>query len=188
MENETKTTETETKPNVMVNGTEREETTTKQDVKTYTEDELQKLIQGAGDKVRTEYSKKLKNVEEELNKYKPKTKTPAEIELENRLKILEDKEKEVSKKEKLLDIESKLKEQGLPSELGKYLTTAENIETEITGLKEIFNNSKIDNSYKPSNHTSNKDSITKDQFIKMGYADRLNIFKTNKELYDRLSK
>lgn len=156
--------------------------------KTYTEEDIKKILQSETDKVRTEYSKKLKDKDDELNKYKPKEKSETEIELENRLKVVEDKEKEVSKKEKLLDITNKLTEQGLPSELGKYLTGAEDVETEIKSLKKVFNNNKIDGSFKPENHAGTKDSITKDQFMKMGYADRLNIFKTNKELYDRLSK
>ncbi|MCD2346244.1 capsid assembly scaffolding protein Gp46 family protein [Clostridium guangxiense] len=187
MADETKTTETqETK----------QEDTKVNEVKTYTEEEVTQLlnakVQSETDKVRTEYSKKLKTAEDELNKYKPKEKSDGEIELENRLKVLEDKEKEVSKKEKLLNIENELKEQGLPSGLGKYLTGAEDVKTEISSLKEIFNNTiknnAIDNSYKPTQHNSQKDSITKEQFLKMSYTDRVNLFKSNKDLYNRLSK
>lgn len=156
--------------------------------KTYTEEDIKKMLQSETDKVRTEYSKKLKDKDDELNKYKPKEKSEAEIELEKRLKVLEDKEKEVNKKEKLLNISNELDKQGLPKQLAKYLVGVDDVDTEINSLKEVFNNSKIDGSFKPDNHTGTKDSITKDQFMKMGYADRLNLFKSNKELYDRLSK
>ena len=156
--------------------------------KTYTEEDIKKILQSETDKVRTEYSKKLKDKDDELNKYKPKEKSEAEIELEKRLKVLEDKEKEVNKKEKLLSISDELDKQGLPKQLAKYLQDTEDVTTEIENLKKVFNNSKIDGSFKPDNHTGTKDSITKDQFMKMSYKDRVNLFKTNKELYDRLSK
>lgn len=182
MEEQTKTTTEEIK----------QEDTKTDNIKTYTEEEVTKLLkaklQSETDKVRTEYSKKLKDKDDELNKYKPKEKSETEIELENRLKVIEDKEKEVSKKERLLNISDELEKQGLPKQLNKYLLEVKDTATEINSLKEIFNNSKLDNSYKPSSHNSQKDSITKEQFLKMGYADRLNLFKSNKELYNRLSK
>lgn len=151
-------------------------------------DEVEKLTQGAGDKVRTEYSKKVKALEDELVKYKPVEKSESELQLEARLKALEDKEKEVQAKEKLLTVSDKLKEQGLPLELAKYLQGAEDVETEINSLKDIFKSNTLENSYKPQNHKSNKEIITKEQFNKMSYIDRMNLFRSNKDLYDKLSK
>lgn len=153
-------------------------------------EDLDKQIQSSNDKIRTEYSKKLKDANDELNKYKPKDKSPAEIEMEKRLKILEDKEKEVAKKEKVMNISSKLESQGLPIQLAKYLSGVEDdkVETEIGSLKEIFNTAKINSGFKPDNHKSKEDSITKEQFQKMGLMDRMNLFKTNQELYEKLSK
>lgn len=153
-------------------------------------EDLNKQLQSETDKVRTEYSKKLKDATDELNKYKPKDKSDAEIEMEKRLKILEDKEKEVAQKEKVLNVSNKLKEQGLPEQLAKYLSGVEDdkVETEIGSLKEIFNNAQIQSGFKPDSHKSKEDSITKEQFKKMGYLDRLNLFKSNNELYQKLSK
>ena len=48
---------------------------------TLTDEEIQKKIQGAEDKVRTEYSKKIKTLEEELKTLKPKEKSKSEIEI-----------------------------------------------------------------------------------------------------------
>ena len=62
------------------------------------------------------------------------------------------------------------------------------VETEIGSLKEIFNNAQIQSGFKPDSHKSKEDSITKEQFKKMGYLDRLNLFKSNNELYQKLSK
>lgn len=150
--------------------------------------EVERLIQSEQDKVRTEYSKKLKDTTEELSKYKPKDKSESEVELENRLKALEDKEKEISNKEKLLNISNTLEEKGLPKQLAKYLQGAEDLDTSITEVQGLFNSNKLDNTYKPSNHQSTKDAISKEQFMKMSYSDRVNLFKTNEELYKRLSK
>ncbi|QXE20035.1 DUF4355 domain-containing protein [Clostridium sp. 001] len=154
------------------------------------QEDLNKQLQSETDKVRTEYSKKLKDANDEINKYKPVQKSEAEIEMEKRLKVLEDKEKEVARKEKVMNISSKLKEQGLPEQLAKYLSGVENdkVETEIGSLKELFNNAQIQSGFKPDQHKSKEDSITKEQFQKMGLMDRMNLFKTNQELYEKLSK
>ncbi|WP_123052966.1 DUF4355 domain-containing protein [Clostridium sp. JN-1] len=150
--------------------------------------DLDKILQSETDKVRTEYSKKLKDATDEINKYKPKDKSEAEIEMEKRLKILEDKEKEVAQKEKVLNVSNKLEEKGLPKQLSKYLVGAEDLETSITEIKELFNNAQINSGFKPDSHKSKEDSITKEQFKKMGVVDRMNLFRTNEELYKKLSK
>jgi len=146
------------------------------------------LTQSEGDKIRTEYTKKMKVTEDELGKYRPVTKTESEIALDARLKIIEDKEKALSGKERLADITTKLNAQGLPSELAKYLQGAENVETDITSLKEMFNGLKIDGSFKPGNHSTGGDAITKEQFGKMSYSERTALYKSNQDLYERLSK
>ncbi|WP_406542432.1 hypothetical protein [Clostridium ljungdahlii] len=65
------------------------------------QEDLNKSIQSETDKVRTEYSKKLKDATDELNKYKPVEKSDGEIEMEKRLKVLEDKEKKLLRKRRL---------------------------------------------------------------------------------------
>lgn len=162
---------------------------TKEGFKDYvSQEDLNKNIQRECDKIRTNYSKKLKDATDELNKYKPVEKSEAEIEMEKRLKILEDKEKEVAQKEKVLNVSNKLEEKGLPKQLSKYLVGAEDLETSITEIKELFNNAQINNGFKPEQHKSKEDSITKEQFQKMGVMDRMNLFRTNEELYKKLSK
>ncbi|AKN32318.1 hypothetical protein Ccar_16190 [Clostridium carboxidivorans P7] len=150
-------------------------------------DEVEKLTQGAGDKVRTEYSKKMKALEDELVKYKPVEKTEKEIEVENRLKALEKREKMAEAKEKLLTVSDKLKEQGLPQQLSKYLVGAEEMETEINSLKEMFNNLVLNNSFIPNGHKSKNESNTFEEFKKMTYDGKLNLMQTNRELYDKYS-
>ena len=144
------------------------------------------ITQSETDKVRTEYTKKSKLIEDELVKYKPVDKSESEIALDTRLKALEDKEKEVLGKEKMLDINSKLTEQGLPSQFSKYLLNSEDVETEITSLKEMFNNSTLNGGFKPTDHKAN--SITKEQFKGMSYSERATLSTKNPELYKQLAK
>lgn len=184
MENlENKQTETTTEVN-----TEQEQKVATKEVKTFTEEELQKKLQSAEDRVRTEYSKKIKQMEEELKGLKPKEKSESEIELENRVQALEQKEKEIQAKERLLNVTNKLQEQGLPSQLSKYLVGVEDVETEINSLKEIFNNNALNNSFKPQKHNNSKEKISKEDFNKMTLLERQKLYETNQELYLKLSK
>ena len=65
---------------------------------------VQKMIQSETDKVRTEYSKQLKTVNEELSKYKPEPKSESELALEEKIKELENKENELNAIERRYNI------------------------------------------------------------------------------------
>lgn len=157
--------------------------------KTFTEEEVNKMIQSQNDKIRTEYSNKIKTIEEELNKYKPKEKSENEIELENKIKQLEQKEKELAAKENQFKINNILETNGLPTQLGKYLnaTGVQDLESYVGEVKEIINKQIINSSFKPSNHGGNK-GITKEEFKNMSYEQQLNLYNSNKELYNQLSQ
>lgn len=178
----TETTEVSTK--------QEHEVATKEDVKTFTEEELQKKIQSETDKVRTEYSKKLKEMEEELKELRPKKKSQAELDMEARIKALEQKEKEVAKKELQFKVAETLENNGLNKQLAKYLNVqgVEDLESYIIEVKETLNQQLLDNSFKPKNHNNSKEVITKEQFNKMNYTERMNLYKENKELFEKLSK
>ncbi|HID0816100.1 hypothetical protein [Clostridium botulinum] len=161
----------------------------KEETKTFTEEEVNKLKQSAEDKVRTEYSKKLKQMEEKLQELKPKEKTDAELDMENRIKALEDKEKEIQAKERQLKIAETLENNGLPKQLSKYLNIgADDVESCITEIKETLNKQLLNRSFKPQNHSNFKEAITKEEFNKMSYMERQKLYETNKELYNKLNK
>lgn len=146
---------------------------------------IKKVIQSETDRVRTEYSKQIKDLEQ----YKPKEKTQAEIDLEARLKALEDREKEIATKERQAQIQAKLQEKGFDSELANYVRfDDENFDTQLDGFAEIMNKTLLNGSYKPSTHKSNKDVITKEQFASMGYMERSKLQETNPTLYAKLSE
>ena len=152
-----------------------------------TKAQVEKLIQSETDRVRTEYSQKLKTVNEELNQYKPKEKSDAEKALEERISALEAKEKELANKEKAMTIANKLKEKELPEGLAKYLSVGDDIDKTIEEVGTLFGNYFLNGSNKPSNHNTNK-GITKKDFKRMGYAERAKLYSENPELYKALNK
>ena len=148
---------------------------------------VSKYVQSETDKVRTDYSSKLKTVNEELAKYKPKEKSDAEKALEDRISALEAKEKELANKEKAMTIANKLKEKGIPAELAQYLNVGDDVDKTIDEVGTVFGNYFLEGSNKPTNHNTYK-GITKSDFQKMGYMERTKLFQENPSLYEALNK
>jgi len=148
---------------------------------------VEKLIQSETDKVRTDYSQKLKTVNDELAQYKPKEKSDAEKALEERISALEQREKELSDKERNLALSSKLKEKSLPEGLAKYLNVGEDMDKTIDELGTLFGNYFLNGSNKPTNHNQQK-GITKSEFKQMSYAERARLYKEHPALYEALNK
>lgn len=151
-----------------------------------TEEQLQgvnKVIQSETDKVRTEYSKKIKELESKL----PVEPTEEEKALQERIKALDEREKALAKKEVEANLQGKLKDKGLNEQLAKYLNVegVEDLETYLEEVAKVVGN-QIEG-YKPRGHESNV-GVTKEQFSKMSYVERMNLFETNRQLYDTLSK
>ena len=152
-----------------------------------TKAQVEKLLQSETDKIRTEYSQKLKTVNEELNQYKPKEKSDAEKALEERITALENREKELASKEKAMTIANKLKEKGIPTELAQYLSVGDDLDKAIDEVGALFGNYFLSGSNKPSNHNTNK-GITKADFKKMSYIERSKLFQENPQLFEILNK
>jgi hypothetical protein len=109
--------------------------------------------------------------------------------LKKREKELAKKEKEIARKEMEIKVSETLRKNGLDAKLGKYLNIegVEDVEGYVKEIKEVLG-SQMQQTYKPNAHKGTTEGITKEQFNKMSYADRLNLFKNNKELYEQLSK
>lgn len=151
-----------------------------------TEEQLQvvnKVIQSETDKVRTEYSRKIKDLESKL----PVEPTEEEKALQERIKALEEREKAIAQKEYMTTVQSKLIEKGLNEQLAEYLNVqgVEDLETYIEEVAKVVGSQMQE--YKPRRHESNT-GVTKEQFSKMSYIERMNLFETNRQLYDALSK
>lgn len=141
---------------------------------------VEKYLQSETDKVRTKYV-------QELAKYKPVEKTEAEIKLDERVRALEEREKELAAKERSVTIANKLKEKGLPEELSNFIKVGENIDEDIEKVGNALGNYFLNTNFKPESHANNK-GITKEQFRKMSYMQRCKLYEENPELYKILSK
>ena len=151
-----------------------------------TEEQLQgvnKVIQSETDKVRTEYSKKIKELESKL----PVEPSEEEKAFQERIKALEERERAIAQKEFETELQGKLKDKGLNEQLSKYLNVegVEDLETYLEEVAKVVSNQV--EGYKPRGHESNV-GVTKEQFSKMSYVERMNLFETNRQLYDTLSK
>lgn len=148
---------------------------------------VQKLLQSHEDRIRTDYSKKLKDAETELAKYKPQEKSASEKALEERIAALEAKEKELANKEKAMAIAGKLKEKDLPEDLAKFLNVTDDMDSTIDEVAKLFGGHFLDKTNKPTNHNTNK-GVSKAEFKKMSYAQRAKIYQENPQLYEALSR
>ena len=118
--------------------------------------------------------------------------TPEQKQLRELQEQLEQMKLEKAKAELLEANRNKLKGQGLDTSLAKYINSDE----DIAFFKELISNSvqagikeKLGNSnYKPAASSGDVNSITKEQFNKMNYTEKLKLYNTNKELYDELNK
>lgn len=140
------------------------------------EDQAQKLtdvvtksIQSETDKVRTEYSQKVK----ELEKFKPVEKSETEIELENTKKELES-----------IKFQSNLKKLGVTDDLVKYIRSDVDIE-EFSQFYKGFA-PVTQNDFIPNQHNTGNNGITKEQFKSMGIVERTKLYSENPSLYQQL--
>ena len=118
--------------------------------------------------------------------------TPEHKQLRELQEQLEQMKLEKAKAELLEANRNKLKGQGLDTSLAKYI----NSDDDIAFFKDLISNSvqagikeKLGNSnYKPPASSGDVNAITKEQFNKMNYTEKLKLYNTNKELYDELNK
>lgn len=135
------------------------------------------ILQSEGDKIRTKYNKQIKDLESKI----PKEKDEETLAYE---KEKADFEREKSQ----FNLQKQLSDKGLDSQLAKYLNVqgVEDLETYISEVADVIGKQETQ-TFKPSSHANNG-GITKEQFNAMNYSDRMNLYSTNKNLYDILSK
>ena len=74
-------------------------------------------------------------------------------------------------------------------EKGDFATVFKNQQTVIENVKKIAKGEAMASTPAPAGKaTDGSKTITKEQFDKMGYAERTELFNTNRELYEELSK
>ena len=116
--------------------------------------------------------------------------TPEQMQLKELQAQLDAMKAEKEQAELLNANSKKLKEQGLNTDLAKYIKTDDDIDF----FKNLINDSvktqiqqKLGkSSYKPPVNNDSLNTITKEQFNKMGYKERLKLYNEDKELYEKL--
>lgn len=170
---------------------------TEVEVKTFTQEEVDKIIA-------KRIAREKRDIEAKIEAEKKQAEELAKLsEQEKASKLLEIKEKELEEKirafenEKLLNETSKqLASKNLPIEFAEMLKgadaekTFENIkifEEKFNAALEVKVNERLKGNV-PKAATKAAIGITKEEFNKMSYYDRVKLFNENKELYDQLSK
>lgn len=190
----TQTTETSGAENQAVSATE---TTTK----TYTEQEVRELLQREGDRrVTSALQKQQKQFETkmaEAEKLRGMDETQRkEYEYEQKVKELEDREREFNLAQNKLEASKVLSNRELPIEFVDYIV-AEDAETMLENIN-VFEKafkaavadavSKKIASPTPKNGSVKQTGITKEEFRKMNLSQQAEIYKTNPTLYKELTQ
>lgn len=173
-----------------------------QEVKTYTQDEVLKLIQSESDKRVSEALKtQQKKFEKELNKQKSLVgldeQARLKAEQEQRISDLQEELSKYKLANTKAEISKVLNNRGLDANLVDFVVTSEDTDEcleKIETLDKIFKamlKKEIDNRLKsnsPKNSIGLDSNITKEQFQKMSLAEQSALAKNNKTLYDELIK
>lgn len=143
---------------------------------------LEKFQQSTEDRIRTTYSEKIKGLEDELSKVKPK-------ELTDDQKKIQELEAELNQTK----FTNKLKTLGVSDELASYLRTdidVDKFSKFYDGLKAktASNNNNGQENFVPTKNQNNGAGITKEQFHKMSYDEKVKLYTENSELYSQLSQ
>ena len=169
--------------------------TTEETKEELTLEQVQKMIQSETDKVRTEYSKKLKALErekEELEKAKMTEEEKAKYELEKYQKELAEKEKAIALKELTIITGDLLKENGLPFEFRDFLigTDEEDTKLKISLFKKEWDKAikaEVEGRFKASGREINKGSkvtMTREEIMKIkDPSQRIRAIRENQDLF-----
>lgn len=168
--------------------------TTKEDVDTknaetvtMSKTDYDKAIQSAEDKIRGHYSKEIKDLKEKIKELTPVEKSQAEIDLENRIAALEESERNVAAQKKRLEFQENLTNKGLDKSLMDFLKEDTDVDALVSVVDSIVKSRMKSTGYVPTSHDSD-DLVSQEEFNKMSYDKRVELYKKNPTLYERLTK
>lgn len=172
-----------------------ENKSTEQEVKTYTQEEVNKLLQSEADRRVSEALKKQQKKFDEAQKLaNMSSEEKLNYEYNQKLQELNDREAELSKRELLAETEKQLNEKGLPTAVAALIIgkDAETTLTNITSFADIFNKAvesevakRIGTGAPKANQ--NASGISKEQFKNMSLAQQAELFRTQPDLYKQLT-
>jgi hypothetical protein len=163
--------------------------TTREDVDTVTmsKTDYDKAIQSAEDKIRGHYSKEVKDLKDKIKELTPVEKSQAEIDLENRIAALEESERIVASQKKRLEFQENLTNKGLDKSLVDFLKEDTDVDALVSVVDGIVKSRMKSTGYVPTSHDSD-DLVSQEEFNKMSYDKRVELYKKNPTLYERLTK
>lgn len=162
------------------------------------EEEVQKKIQAEADRVRGKYSKEMKELQaklEALENAKMSDEERLVKEKAEKESLLAEREAQLLKKELDFETMSLLNAKKLDKSFLTFLTgnTIEDRIEQLGALETHINNqiqeavkAKLGQDPAPSNGTNKSLKVSKEDFKKMGYAEKSNLFLTDPELYNTL--
>lgn len=145
--------------------------------------EYEKTIQSETDKVRTKYSKQVKELEAKIKELESKEekvpeKSEKEIELEAR-------EKALLARENAIAINQALTSKGMKTELAKYLKEGVDVDQLSNVIDSMVSERMTAQGYVPSSHKTGK-GMTKEEFFKMDMDKQEKFFRENPESFHAL--
>ena len=163
--------------------------TTREDVDTVTmsKTDYDKAIQSAEDKIRGHYSKEINDLKDKIKELTPVEKSQAEIDLENRIAALEESERIVAAQKKRLEFQENLTNKGLDKSLVDFLKEDTDVDALVSVVDGIVKSRMKSTGYVPTSHDSD-DLVSQEEFNKMSYDKRVELYKKNPTLYERLTK
>lgn len=165
------------------------------EVKTYTQEEVLKLLQSEADKrVNQALEKQKKHYEKQLSLSKLDDNERAKAEKENRIAELEEQLAQFQIEKNRSELKSVLSARGLSAEFADIITISDDLEmsqANIDKLDKLFKASvkaEVEKRLAGSSPKGNGSpaEITKDSVKKMSLAELNNLAKTNPELYKKL--
>ena len=165
--------------------TKETETSNENDTMTISKADYDKAIQSETDKVRTKYSKQVKELETRIKELEAKEeekkvpeKTEKEIELEAR-------EKALLARENAIAINQALTSKGMKTELAEYLKEGVDVDQLSSVIDSMVSERMTAKGYVPSSHKTGK-GMTKEDFYKMDMDAQEKFFKENPESFHAL--
>lgn len=177
--------DTKTPPGAKETESKADGTDGKKTAVTYTEDEVDKKVQSECDKLRTTYSKQIKDLQEQIKKLSPVEKTQAEIEIEERLAKLEASENEIKIQKNRLELQEKLSVNGLDKTLADYLKDDVDVDKVSALVEDIVKTKMKASGYVPSDHSSD-DKVTPEEFKKWSYSKKEKFAQEHPDSFKRL--
>lgn len=149
--------------------------------------DYEKSIQAAEDRVRTKYSKTIKELEKKIAELSPIEKTEAELAIEQRLAELERKEQEADAMAKALSMKTALQAKSIDPDIAGYLKDDADIDAFSVAIEKVVSARMAAGGYKPTGHQTNQ-PVTKAEYDKMSYDEKAELYRRDPEMWKRLKR